>query len=277
MSHTDVNLSVVCLPATFYLSMQGGYELLKDPDVFSLGSTQRTTPRKLLYSALLIVGLVACSSVYVLSPRIHIIFDDESFQTKTSVKESLTSSTRPLEQCAASLPPPAKPPAPVNLWASLTLVETVSIHKWLTDSARGLNLIPADKAGLTDNSIFHIEVYRPAKAAALAYLESPNNQTLPSRYGRVSIHLGARPEAEGGPVIKDYLVGPLPIGDKTALKELTEIYHRDDIPFNARGFGSNPFSELPYLLSSYMPRLAHVTQVRCRFDLALHIAYISCL
>ncbi|KAI0091340.1 amine oxidase catalytic domain-containing protein [Irpex rosettiformis] len=239
--------------------MQGGYELLKDPDAFSLESARRTTHRRLLYSVLLIVGLVACSSVYVFSSRVHIVLGDESYQTETLPVPN-SSVPRPLDQCAASVPLPAKPPAPVNLWASLTLDETVSIHKWLTDPARGLDLVSADKANLSDNSIFHIEVYRPVKADALAYLESPSQETLPARYGRVSIHLGARPEAEGGPVIKDYVVGPLPVSDETTLKELTEIYHRDDIPYNARGFGANPFSELPYLLSSYMPRLAHVTQ-----------------
>lgn len=240
--------------------MQGGYELLKDPEVYNSGTTRRTSHKRLLYSVLLIIGVAACSSIYVFSPRVHIILGDESFKTEAAAVANVTASGT-VEQCAASLPQPAKPPAPVNLWASLTRDETVSIHDWLTHPSRGLNLIPADKASLTNNSIFHIEVFRPAKADALAYLEAPSKETLPARYGRVSIHHGARPEAEGGPVIKDYIVGPLPVGSKTALTELKEIYHRDDIPYNARGFGSNPFSELPYLLSSYMPRLAHVTQV----------------
>jgi primary-amine oxidase len=245
--------------------MREGYELLKDSSVHGSGSSQKTNVRRrLLYTVLAIVGVFACSSLYALSPRVHIIISgDQTASAEASLDSKYTGpSPKPLEQCAASLPLPAKPPAPVNLWASLSVGETVSIHEWLTHPSRGLNLTAADKASLDDNLIYHIEVYRPAKSDALAYLDAPAESRLPIRYSRVSIHLGARPLAQGGPVVKDYLVGPLPIGDETTLKELTEIYHREDIPFNARGFGDTPFGDLPYLLTTYMPRLADVTKAR---------------
>ncbi|KAI0689816.1 amine oxidase catalytic domain-containing protein [Cytidiella melzeri] len=239
--------------------MQRGYELLKDPNAYSADLARKTGHRKVLYSTLLIIGGLACSALYAFSPRIHIAIGNEIYRAEGPLDETIAG-YKPLEQCAASLPRPANPPAPVNLWASLTVPETVSIHKWLTHPSRGLNLTSADSASLRNNSIYHIEVYRPPKGDALTYLESPHAETLPSRFSRVSIHLGANPDAEGGPVIKDYLVGPLPIGDETVMKELTEIYHRDDIPFNARGFGATPFFELPYLLGTFMPRIADVTQ-----------------
>ncbi|KAI0696783.1 amine oxidase catalytic domain-containing protein [Cytidiella melzeri] len=239
--------------------MQTGYEVLKGYEGYRSGSTRRTNCRKLLYSSLLIVGGLACSSFYVFPRRNQVGFCNQSPQAETILHGSLTLQ-EPLQQCAASKPRPAEPPATVNLWASLTINETVSVHEWLTQASRGLNLTAADRASLSDNSIYHIEVYRPAKDDALAYLTSPSEDKFPRRYSRVSLHLGGRPQAEGGPVIKDYLVGPLPIDGETVIKELTEIYHREDIPFNARGFGGIPFVELPHLLATYMPRIARVTQ-----------------
>ncbi|KAI0342901.1 amine oxidase catalytic domain-containing protein [Trametopsis cervina] len=246
--------------------MQGGYELLKDPESDAYGaqarpsSSSRRSGRKLLYSVVLLVGVLAAGSLF--GPKVHIIIGDSAteLQDLSSSASSASPSPKPLEQCAAPLPPRASPPAPVNLWASLTVDEAVSVHTWLSSPSRGLNLTLSHEARMSDNSIYHIEVYRPSKADALAYLHAPAAETLPTRYARVSIHHGARREEEGGPVIKDYLVGPLPLGEEAAMRELTEIYHREDIPYNARGFGFSHFNELPVLLSTYMPALANITQ-----------------
>jgi primary-amine oxidase len=43
------------------------------------------------------------------------------------------------------------------------------------------------------------------------------------------------------------------------MRELTNIYHRDDIPFNARGFNMN--NELLQFLGSIMVPLADATKV----------------
>ncbi|EEB97825.1 hypothetical protein MPER_02779, partial [Moniliophthora perniciosa FA553] len=144
--------------------------------------------------------------------------------------EDSAKEAEPLKQCTSPLPPPAKPPSPHNLWASLTVPETSEIQAWLEAPERNLNLTRAVDAALSDNTIFHIEAYYPSKAEALAHLESPDSVSPPERFARVTIHHGSAVE----PIIKDYLVGPLPVGSKTTMRELTEIYHRD-IPFNARG------------------------------------------
>lgn len=166
---------------------------------------------------------------------------------------ALSDSFNGLKQCASPLPPAVEPPAPVNIWASLTVPETTAIQSWLEAPERNLNLTRAEGSRLSDNVIFMIEVYYPPKADALAYLESPTTVPPPDKYARVSIHHGSVP------VIKDYLVGPLPIGSDTAIKPLTEIYHRDDIPFHAAGYVTG--SELPTLVSSFADQYEEVFMV----------------
>ncbi|KAF9035083.1 amine oxidase catalytic domain-containing protein [Hymenopellis radicata] len=150
-----------------------------------------------------------------------------------------------LKQCAAIQPPPADPPAPINIWSSLTVHETTSVQAWLEAPERELNLTRTSVSRLSDNVIFMIELYYPLKADALAYLESPETVSPPEKYARVTIHHGSVP------VIKDYLVGPLPISSKTTMEPLTEIYHRDDIPFHAAGYATG--SELSTMISSFAP------------------------
>lgn len=166
----------------------------------------------------------------------------DSYSSTSTLSES-TISFNGLKQCASPLPPAVEPPAPVNIWASLTVPETTAIQSWLEAPERNLNLTRAMGSRLSDNVIFMIEVYYPPKADALAYLESPTTVPPPDRSARVSIHHGSVP------VIRDYLVGPLPIGSSTTIKPLTEIYHRDDIPFHAAGYVTG--SELPILISSF--------------------------
>lgn len=61
------------------------------------------------------------------------------------------------------------------------------------------------------------------------------------------------------PMIKNYLVGPLPVGVKTVIKPLVDIYHRGDIPFNARGLAQ--FTELPLFLAKEVKPIMHVMEV----------------
>ncbi|KAL0576592.1 hypothetical protein V5O48_005385 [Marasmius crinis-equi] len=139
----------------------------------------------------------------------------------------------PIEKCSShsSRPPPASPPSPVNLWASLTIEETSEIQAWLEKPERNLNLTRAATSVPSDNVVYLIETFYPPKAKALAHLANPDAVSPPPRHARVTIHHGAQKE----PTVKDYLVGPLPVGDGTKMEELTDIYHRD-IPHHARGF-----------------------------------------
>jgi primary-amine oxidase len=110
-------------------------------------------------------------------------------------------------------------------------------------------------AQASDNYVWLIEAYYPPKAAALAYLTAPSTAEKPDKFARVTIHHGASHD----PVVKDYLVGPLPISAQTEMKQLTEIYHRPDIPYNARGITLE--TEFPGILGSIMPPLADAMQV----------------
>jgi primary-amine oxidase len=158
-----------------------------------------------------------------------------------------------LAQCPSNLPPRATPPAPANPWASLTMDESVGVYEWLWAPERGLNLSRADTAQLNDNVLYHVEAARPRKADALAYLDGG---PAPARFARVTVNHGGAAE----PYIMDYLVGPLPVGEETAMRPLTEIYHRDDIPFNARGFVN--MAEISTLFLRLLQPLAAVTAVR---------------
>jgi primary-amine oxidase len=166
-------------------------------------------------------------------------------------------------QCPSALPLPASPPAPVNLWASLDLEDAAQIRQWLHAPERMLNLTRVDTRYVSsDNMLYNLEAYYPSKAEALAYLGSPSSVPRPDRYARVTVHHGARLE----PVIKDYLVGPLPVGPQTEMRELTSIYHRNDIPFHARGIAIN--NEIVQFLSGMMAPLADATKVSvARFHL----------
>ena len=135
-------------------------------------------------------------------------------------------------KCAASIAQAASPPAPVNPWASLTVSEIVQIQDWLFAPQQGLNLTRGDLAVPSDNHVYIIESYYPPKGAVLDYLSSPSSFDLPPRFARVVIHHGAARE----PFVKNYLAGPLPIGPQTTLSPLTDIYHIDPIPYNARSF-----------------------------------------
>lgn len=231
-----------------------GYQVLEDGggtkarhSKESPGGTQ-TRRQQLAWAFLLLLG----SAIFV------IFYSTPRLSSKTLSDETVLSGGE-LRQCASGLPPAANPPATNNLWAPLSSGEIVEIIEWLEAPARGLNITRGDNAQLGDNMVFLVEAYRPSKASALRYLDNPTPNNLPSRYSRVTIHHGA----ELDPFIMDYLVGPLPISSVTKMKPLTEIYHRERIPFNARGYTAQVGIELVPLLSKIMTPLANVTKVRC--------------
>ena len=189
----------------------------------------------------------------------HGIFGQDTTAPATTNDESKTS------HCASSLPHEALPPVPVNLWASLTVAETSAIYTWLEAPERNLNLTRSKSSILTDNVVYGIETYYPPKSEALAYLENSAASPPPEKFARVTIHHGGVQE----PVIVDYLVGPLPVGPRTAIRPLKEIYHREDIPFNARGFGD--IEELPLFLAREVAPIAHVMEV------GMHSLFYICL
>lgn len=228
----------------------------------------RVVRRCLGCTVLFVLILTLCTNSWTWSSQLR-----DQFLTLGRILSSAEDYASTSNQCVIPLPPLSQPPAPVNLWGSLTPEEMMMINDWLFDPARNLNLTVGEHAALSDNLVFRIEADRPPKAIALAYLSSPSEGRLPEKYARVTIHHGARKDENGGPVIKDYLVGPLPIDDRrTVMTPLTEVYHRDEIPFNARAH-TKP-SELSPFLATLMSPIAEVTQVSTRLK---HVLLYLCL
>ncbi|KAJ3861776.1 amine oxidase catalytic domain-containing protein [Lentinula novae-zelandiae] len=149
---------------------------------------------------------------------------------KPSLTESFQNSGHTgLDKCASPIAPAAKPPTSTNPWAPLVVSEITDIQRWLEAPQRELNLTRGSSAILSDNVVYLIETYYPAKADALAYLAGGS---APDKYAHVVIHHGG----SDAPIIKNYLVGPLPVSEQMSMRLLSEIYHESEIPFNARGF-----------------------------------------
>ncbi|TFK32677.1 amine oxidase catalytic domain-containing protein [Crucibulum laeve] len=236
--------------------MSGGYERLKDyaEDVeLDTGPKENTSSKQRYFGlgCIVLTAVVLLSILLTGTPDFNTILSGGIFSgdALSAVLQSPIVGPNELKQCPSGLPPLASPPAPVNLWASLTVPETTAIHAWLESSEQNLNLTRADISMISDNVVFMIEAYQPPKAEALAYLSSPKTVPRPDRYARVTIHHGAAQV----PFIKDYLVGPMPVSSKTTMRPLTEIYHRDEIPFNAYGFAS--ISELQHFLAQLVEPL----------------------
>lgn len=238
-----------------------GYELLKQDDSLNERDQSRSTrsrrigPRFARTVLFVTTGLF----IYLGLSTFRFPWSDQDTEPETG---TLLEHDVPLKQCPSNLPPPATPPAQVNLWAGLAISETVDVTKWLSNHERGLNLTLSDQGALSDNIIFHIEAYRPPKADALRYLTSPSDQNLPEKFARVTIHHGSAPD----PYIMDYLVGPLPVSSKTSIRELNEIYHRNPIPYNARGYTARAFGELEPLMEKIMKPISGIVKVYPLFN-----------
>lgn len=116
-----------------------------------------------------------------------------------------------------------EPANAADIWRNLDLDEAVALRRWLHHADRGLNLTDADTARDSDNFIHLVESYHPKKADALAYLDG----------GGVEVERYARAVINHGPAEKvvDYLVGPLPLSERTTIVPNTYVrgvhYHAD--------------------------------------------------
>ena len=191
------------------------------------------------------------------------LFSDKHFDTTTAANDNSDKTSH----CASSLPPRALPPVPVNLWAPLTIQETSAIYTWLEAPGRNLNLTRSGGFVVTDNVVYGIETYYPPKAEALAYLENSATSPPPPKFARVTIHHGGVQV----PTVVDYLVGPLPVGPRTNIRLLKEIYHRDDIPFNARGFCEGEELDISLLLAREIAPIAHAMEVGVHLFTCLYV------
>nr|XP_031863935.1 uncharacterized protein CI109_000579 [Kwoniella shandongensis]KAA5531007.1 hypothetical protein CI109_000579 [Kwoniella shandongensis] len=108
-----------------------------------------------------------------------------------------------------------------NIWAYLTNDEAASTIAFLHNQT-DLNLTSVEDAGDWDNTIMVIDLLVPNKTDALAYLDG--NGTKPERWVLASLLFGATEE----PYAQDWVVGPLPISEKTTYYPYTFGTHTED-------------------------------------------------
>ena len=213
-----------------------------------------TKRRAFLYLSILF-NVLSFGLILGKSDRLKAIFSDGIFGQDITTAPATTNDEFKTSHCVSSLPQESLPPVPVNLWASLTVSETSAIYTWLEAPERNMNLTRSRGSIVADNVVYGIETYYPPKSEAFAYLENSAASPPPAKFARVTIHHGGVKV----PVVMDYLVGPLPVGPRTTIRPLKEIYHREDIPFNARGFGD--IEELPLFLAREVAPIAHAMEV----------------
>ncbi|GJN93983.1 hypothetical protein Rhopal_007046-T1 [Rhodotorula paludigena] len=95
-----------------------------------------------------------------------------------------------------------------NIWATLSTDEAAGVVAFLHNQTE-LNLTAAADAGSWDNLITVIDLLVPNKTESLAYMAGTGPE--PERYAYASIMHNSLEE----PYLEDYMVGPLPVSDKT--------------------------------------------------------------
>ena len=232
-------------------------------------STFAISKRRALVYLSILFNIISFGFILGKSDGLKTIFSNGIFgQDIITVPAAIDDDSR-TGHCASSLPLAASPPVTLNLWASLTVPETSAIYTWLEAPERNLNLTRSRGSILTDNIVYGIETYYPPKSEALAYLENSAVSPPPARFARVTIHHGGVEV----PAVVDYLVGPLPVGPRTTMRPLKEIYHRDDIPFNARGFAD--IEEISRFLAMETAPFAYVMEVDLPFVYYLYSYSLS--
>ncbi|KAF4599302.1 hypothetical protein EYR40_006394 [Pleurotus pulmonarius] len=214
-------------------------------------STQHNGRR--LRNRAMLVALVLGSTLLGMAMHSYMPAQVQNIERRDVFEDLDARSSSHLKQCPSFKPLAAKPPAPINLWAPLSVDEISDVYKYLKSPSRSLNLTLKGSTP-SDNSVFLIEALRPAKADALKYLAKPNHVKAPERYARVVLHHGAQER----PVVKDYIIGPLPVSKRTTMEERTGVYHRDDIPYEARVISYG--AELGAMMTQLMPPLAEAMQ-----------------
>ena len=235
---------------------------LDEPDYELARGSSRITTYRLGVAFIIILVLASLTGIKVQS---FTSGSESFFGGSESLADGL--SEEDVKICVSNIPPAAHPPAPINPWASLSIDEMVEIQSWLLSPARNLNLTRGDVARPSDNSIYMIQAYYPPKADVLRYLSSLRPQDVPARFARVTIHHGATME----PVIRDYLVGPLPVAPTAEMRPLTEIYHTETLPYNARGYDALDWN-VPEIYTKIAAPLMDAYKasflIVCRSDLA---------
>lgn len=123
-----------------------------------------------------------------------------SGETALPAKRSTRRSLQSRDTCPAPADIPTTAPK-ANPFGALSQTEIDSVAAWLLSPSQGLNLTNTSSptVSLSDNYIWHIDVFKPNKTDVIAYLDS--NKTV-SRYAQVSL-------IQGGldvPIVAEYSV-----------------------------------------------------------------------
>ncbi|KAM7198289.1 putative copper amine oxidase [Rhypophila sp. PSN 637] len=135
--------------------------------------------------------------------------------------------------CGLSDEAPTVKAPKANPWAQITPDDVTAVWDLLHSPAAGLNLTHPDNATATDNYIYFIDTLATNKSAVLPYIDG--NGALPPKYARAVIFEGGKTE----PVSQDYMIGPLPVSEKTTIEKLDYIYNGGNggtVPYNSRYF-----------------------------------------
>ncbi|KAJ8321529.1 hypothetical protein KUTeg_000919 [Tegillarca granosa] len=128
-----------------------------------------------------------------------------------------------------------------SVFHDLTTKEVKGLNKYLY-SQKSLNLVDPSKTTVNSSYVFMVELQLPKKADALNHLQ--NNRPQPAREAVVTIFCGDLPK----PVVKEYIVGPLPNPVKHTLKRT--------IPFNYRPMNIPEYAEVLALITQQANNIA---------------------
>ncbi|KAL2216423.1 copper amine oxidase [Thermoascus aurantiacus ATCC 26904] len=106
-----------------------------------------------------------------------------------------------------------------NIFLGLDDSEAAAVTSFLHRQP-ALNLTAVENATSWDNVILLVELLQPNKSDALPYLNGV--AAAPDRYAKATIQFQATEE----PYIQEWMVGPLPISNKTTLQPLNYLYNK---------------------------------------------------
>ncbi|KAI5810568.1 copper amine oxidase [Pyronema omphalodes] len=170
--------------------------------------------------------------------------NDASFLGLFRRQAPATSPTNPICNVANL---PIKAPKP-NIWGDLTSEEVRSVIKWLLQPERGLNITyQSNTITAYDNILSVVELVMPNKTDALNYMDKSGK--MPERYARVTIDVGNADI----PYLDEYMVGPLPISDKTTIQPYSFTYNggRSRTPHHARDWDRWVASQVDVMSGMY--------------------------
>ncbi|KZT51209.1 amine oxidase [Calocera cornea HHB12733] len=136
-----------------------------------------------------------------------------------------------------------------NIWLGLTEDEVAAVTSFAHNQT-SLNLTAAVNATNWDNQLILVELMLPNKTDALNYFDGGGSE--PARYAHVEIDH----RASDSPAYLDYIIGPLPVGDKTTAEPLSYPYTKG--PGSAHNYAADDDARNDFI-NSFGAELADIT------------------